>query len=226
MELEIKMFSNSMSSLRRMQNDIQFIKDENERKILPESYYCVHIHTTADVMIPSIVKKFLSEHTNCTSIYYTNTLIILFFPKIVMIKEEYCETHQCEGDYDAIISRYASIFTKMLPNLENIVVRIITFKTSIKAFSFLALTIVQTSHEKMMQCSKDTITHKELQFRTESELLNMLDLVDVDWKAINPAEKYGVLIAPQKKQNKTNFITLSEPFDARNANKYTTIMFG
>jgi hypothetical protein len=81
--------------------------------------------------------------------------------------------------------------------------------------------------ETLIRLSNGKLTQKELNFRTENELKELIvERCNIDMDNVDPIEKYGELVRMKRTKTKAIYTKLSEPFDARDIKKYTGFIFG
>jgi hypothetical protein len=246
----------SQSSIKKISNDMLTIEKESESFIPADYYYMVKIKITRTSEIKNYIEqKSLSEISEILlqtspkpiAAYYTglygSEMIILLFSNVVdntfsqgdnyrlsdNNSESYSDNHgfhEFEGNHSFIISKYLLFCARQLPLATNIVVNIIHLATQTKIFTYLSWIIFQISQQVMINLSNGKITIKDVQFRTDTELKNVLLSQDVAWDTISPEDKYGTILKIKfNKKGKQTVSRLSELLDSRDTKKYTSFLF-
>lgn len=223
-----------ISSTKRLHNEMINFETDNAKIIPSNKYYIITINCTVEnktsiISLQSNVEFIESQllstnnDSNCMpiSIYYSNNKILIIFLSVDDDK-----FHQLNGDIELIISKYVFNFTKNMSDILDISAKIIQFSTQIEIFAYVSWIIYQTTQETILRLSKGVITSKELHFRTENELVNILETNGISWAKYDSCEKYGTLIKLGRKKNSMIIVKMSEPFDSRENKKYLKFMFG
>ncbi len=218
----------SISSVKRLHNEMINFESENIKKIPPNKYYIIYIYITTTISnsinsqdYKEFIESQLSSIDKPISVYYSINKILLIYSAI-----DEQESHQLNGDIELIISKYVFNFAKNMDKISNISAKIIQFSTQIEIFAYLSWIIDQTKQETMLRISSGMITSKELHFRTDNELINILKTQGVLWEPYDEFEKYGILMKLVRKKNNMIIIKMSEPFDSRENKKYLKFIFG
>lgn len=217
-----------ISSTKRLHNEMINFETDNAKIIPPNKYYIINITVenknssgSLKSNLEFIESQLSSVTSNPLSIYYSVNKILLTFSSV-----DDNESHQLNGNSELIISKYMFSFTKNLSDVTNISAKIIQFSTQIEIFAYVSWIIYQTTQETIIRLSKGVITSKELHFRTEYELINILETNGVSWEKCDSSEKYGTLMKLGRKKNSIIVVKMSESFDSRENKKYLKFMFG
>jgi hypothetical protein len=164
-----------------------------------------------------------------SSVYYSRDILLLIFSAAQELSEENTAvTHQLDGNHNLIVSRYCVMLARLLPTVEKIDIRIVHLSSKTAVFSYLSYIIFTEYQESILLLSKGKITNKDLNFRTDNELRQLLITkcnVNLD-DEVPPENKYGVLLRAKRIKNKANYVKMSELFDARDTKKYISFIFG
>ena len=220
-----------MSNTKRLAGEMSSFEAESSKIIPPSSLYAVKISFDQILSIEDIKKIATDElysDPRPLSVYYNENTMILFFSYVV---ENYYLPggsaelfyHQLGGNHHHIVSKYTTNFARNpLLITSKITVSIIEFQMQTQVIAYLGWTIFQTSQDMLVKLSNGKITDELLQFRTQSELKDLLlGYTGVKWDDIKPQPKYGCIIKLKRKKNKSFIIEMSESFDARETKKYT-----
>lgn len=221
----------AMSNTKRIINELCTLETESAAIIPRDSYYILKIRIEASKKIKEsylsdVAEKLLLTDPNPSSVYYSNGLLLLIFPATEDTEDENdTVTHQLEGNHDLIVSKYCMLLSKLLPT-DNISVQIIHLLSKTKVFSYLSYIIFTEYQNMIVKLSEGEITVKELNFRTDNELKNiLLTKHKVDLDKIPAEHKYGVVMNVKRVKNKVNYTRMSEAFDARDTKKYISFIF-
>lgn len=225
-----------LSCAKKISNEMITLEGNSAKFIAPSDLYTVKI--TFGNSTPSIedIKKIATEELNSTpepsAVYYNDVEIILMFSYVVenyylLDAPQELFTHQLEGNHHDIISKYVSKIISSYGNALNITqvnAKIIEFNTQNQAVIYLGWVIFEHSQKMLIKLSKNKIKEDLLQFRTQSELKEMLyDLSGVKWDSVAKSSRYGTILKIKKKKGKLS--EFSDLFDAREHKKMISFIF-
>jgi len=214
-----------ISSTKRVHSEMNSIEEGNVTIIPPDDYYILKIRFyESDKLDRSISEKVLNEKPKPLVVYYTRDIMLILFS---CVKGSLSDQHQLDGNHNLIVSKYSRFFAQNYPSAKNVTIEIIHLHSRIIIYTYLSWIIFQTSQNNFVSLSKDRITQKDLQFLTEKELINKFsEKGDLNWEDLDPHEKYGTLLQLTHSKKCTEFLALSELFDARDTKKYMSFIFG
>ena len=222
-----------MSNTKRLVSEISAIELESCRIIEPSSLYVVKI-AFDNMLSPGEIKRLATDELYSdpqpVSIYFNDAEIVLIFSYVT---ENYylpggCEifNHQLSGNHHHIVSKYASKFSRILPQ-SKIIVSIVEFQTQIQAIAYMGWVVYNTSQNTFISLSNGKINEDLLQFRTHLELKDILyDKCGVKWDTLDNHVRYGTFLKLKRRKGKIVIKELSENFDARETKRYTNFIFG
>lgn len=212
-----------ISSTKRVCNDMQVLEEENVKIIPPEDYYILKIKFyETEKLTRSLSEKVLIEFPKPLVVYYSCDIMLILFSCVKGISSA---GHQLNGNHNLIVSKYIRFFTQNSPQSKDITAEIIHLRSRTVIFTYLSWIIFRTTQNNFVRLSEGRITTKDLQFLTEKELKSKFSEQE-DWDNLDPHEKYGTLMAAKQNKNSVEFLSLSEPFDARDTKKYMAFIFG
>jgi hypothetical protein len=125
------------------------------------------------------------------------------------------------------VSKYTRLLCLHLTDAKDITVEMVHLSSKTKVFSYISCIVFLEYRETLIRLSNGKLTQKELNFRTENELKELIvERCNVDMDNVDPIEKYGELVRMKRTKTKAIYTKLSEPFDARDIKKYTGFIFG
>lgn len=251
------------SSIKNLQNELSTLEYESVRFIPQDFFYIIKtvLNVDEEVLhsISNIVSILLNSDPKPCACYhsFTEKPHDIFELSILLIFPSMGETHQLEGNHNLIVSKYTMMYAKLFhdwafnlpkkPEFSHefleISTTIIHFESNIQLITYISLHIYNVSRKCFMFKSKGSITNKEINFRTDNELENILnDHTNESWNEITSEEKYGVLskIKRRKKDDSPQTINskgsdtrnahflvsqISELFDTREYKKYINFIF-
>lgn len=207
-----------MSSAKTLYNEISTIEKQCDMFIPKENYYIVKINIISENKSSSVssdLAKLCLKTDPCPIIiYYSQCKILLAFS---------CIGSQYSSHSD-IISIYTNFVTKNVSPESKVMVQVVHL-TTIQIIAYLSHIISETSTELMKTLTKGSIS-KEIHFRTEMELKQLLKDKNIIWDDIDNHSKYGTILKLRKKKDKFVVESISEKIDFREDKKYTNFIFG
>lgn len=215
----------ALSSLQRISNDMTLCEEDSDHKVKPENYYIVRIELLDDEgdLCEFAKKDIMAKHVMgfpvlCAYVYY-GTAYILF-------SSTDSKPHYLEGSHHALCSHYASnasIYTGYQTKCG-----VIEFNSRTKILIYFQMKVFDNMKASMRFLSNITIDKKESATLTQKELVDTLEKrASVKWESALPSERFGTFYKYHVLANGTKkFSTLSELFDVKNMDKYTSYIFG
>jgi hypothetical protein len=219
------------SNTKRIINELSTLETESASVIPPNYCYILKIKVCGSFKesLSKIAEQLSLTDPTPSSVYYSRDVLLLIFSAAQEISEENTIiTHQLDGNHNLIVSKYCLMLAKLIPTVEKIDIRIVHLSSKTTAFSYLSYIIFTEYQESILLLSKGKITSKDLNFRTDNELKQLLiTKCNVNLDDETPPEyKYGVLLRAKRVKNKVNYVKMSELFDARDTKKYISFIFG
>jgi hypothetical protein len=244
------------SSLKKMCNEVSLMEKKSTTIISPNNYYIVklemvvnndYVHDVQSINLQTIgVEHCLFSTPRPTIMYHSANVILLLFSCVASDDSPSENSHQCNGDYAAIISKYVLFFSenaafspeaKLLRITADFTVKIVQFETQSEIISYLSCIIFQESKNAMIKISNGKITAKDINFKTNAELMSQLEEQGIKWDAIDAHKKFGTISKISenikgRRSEKTsgkvdaNIFSISELIDFREHKKYNKFIFG
>lgn len=218
-----------MSNTKSIINELCTLETESAAIIPKDYYYALKIKTASPktISLKEIAENLLLTDPAPSSIYYSKDSLFIIFPAAQEAEDESIViTHQLEGNHNLIVSKYCMMLSKLLPN-SDISVQIVHLPSKTKVFSYMSYIVFAEYQNTIIKLSQGDITPKELKFRTDNELKHiLLTKKGLNMDNIPTEQKYGVFMRVKRTKNKVSYLTMSEPFDARDTKKYISFMLG
>ena len=206
--------------IKRMGNEIENIIKNSTRYILSEFYYIVCIKLDINEFgidhISKCAEKLLHSDPNPLAVYYNMDMILIIFPNI-----DSNQLHQYDGDQSLIISKYILFVLEYDVNVQYS--QILEFSIRDNVISVLIWYSFQCYQNEIKKMSNGKIDDAALCFKTDDELLEILQESNCDFKKVDPRVKYGSLI---KLDEEDNIVNITERIVAPEQCKYITFVFG
>jgi hypothetical protein len=215
----------SLSSLQRVTNDIALCEQSSDHKVKREHYFIVKIELLDESkdMSDFAKKDIIAKHTmgeNVVCVYvYRNTIYILF-------SSTDTKPHYLDGSHQDLCSHYASnasIFMKCHTRCN-----VIEFESRTKILIYFQTKVFENTKNSIRRLSKITIDKKETSSLTRKELIEALEKrSSIKWDQAQPADRFGIFYKYQVFPDGTRkFSTISEVFDTKSMDKYSSYIFG
>jgi len=214
----------SLSSLQRLSNDMLLCEHNSDHKVKPENYYVVRIELLDDSgdLTEFAKKDIIAKHTMgeaimCAYVYY-NTAYILY-------SSTDTKPHYLSGSHHELCSHYASNSTMFTGYRSRC--SIIEFESRTKILVYFQTKVFENMKKSIIYLSNVSIDKKEVEMLTQKELIAALEKrAAVKWEEASTGERFGTFYKFHVLPNGSKkFSTISELFDAKNMDKYTSYLF-
>lgn len=213
----------SISYTKRLKNEMENLEYQSDKIISPEKYYIIKIYTPADFnTMKNMGKIFLARntlHVPLVTYVFQNEICLIFS----CMNED--QTHYLNGSQQKIISEYSSYVSVEL-GCPDCIVNIIEFESQTQVVSYLIWKTYTNSQLCAYNISNKSITMEDINLYTQTEMIEKLGDLGINWEDISSEEKYGIFLKLKKEKNTYMISTLSEYLDARNSKKYINYIFG
>ncbi len=221
------------SSIKNLYNEIANLELNSTKFIPHDQFYIVKsiflvkeetLHSLTDIL-----NQCLQLSPKMSACHYSyvehngSTQSDIFELSLLFIFSDQENKHQLDGNHHLIISKYVLFISSVFTDIESIQTSIIQFESNMQLFIYLSWFVYNLSRRVLMIKSDGYITNKEINFRTDSELKELLkEKVSIDWDLLPNEEKYGVLKRIKKKSEN---VVISEQLDVREYKKYINFIF-
>jgi len=226
------MSTNDTSSIKNLSSEITNLIAESTNLIPIESFYVIKtvVNVNEEILhsFSEIISKCLNFQPKPSACYhsYTELQNDIFELSIILIFPFAEEKHQLNGDHDLMVSKYTYFYSKIFSESNEILTKIIHFESDIQLFMYISWYSYNISRKCMCSHSNGSVTTKEINFRTDNELIDILGNVEgVMWDELSNEEKYGVISKIKKKKGEFVISTISEILDTREYKKYINFIF-
>lgn len=219
----------ALSNTKRIINELSGLETESATIVPLECCYILKIKIDTTESLNTLAEKLLLTDPSPSSAYYSEGMLILIFPaaKEVLEGESNETSHQLNGNHNLIVSKYCFEVMNLLGKIVPVSIQIVHLLSKTKVFSYMSYIVFTNYQDTLVKLSGNKITSKELNFRTDNELKNLLlTKYHVDVDSVPVEVKYGVVLCVKRVKNKYNYTKMSELFDARDARKYTSFICG
>jgi hypothetical protein len=210
----------TLSSSKRIQNDIASHEENSDRRIPSDLYYVIVIEVSSDCDVLAVVKGWLKDrpfHSALVAYVYHHEIYLLF--SSVEDKE-----HYLKGSHQALCSEYASLATLEFEGKTN--VKIVELESRTKVLIYFQTKVFENSKRSAQSLSKNTISKKEICQLTFGEIVSALqDRASVAWDKIPLVDRFGMFYKYVLRGEKERFSVLSEHINLQDLEKYTTYFF-
>lgn len=206
-----------MSSMKRLQNDINLKEDISDRQIPNEYYYIILIQPSNKSSTTALAKKLLISENKPLCAYVYGTSIYLLFSAV----ED--GQHHLSGNHHALCSKYTSLAVLELGC--EVMTKIIEIETRTKVLVYFYSKICENMKQTAMIKSNGKIEKKDLTQLTFGEIKKeLMSRCSIAWDNIPNEEKYGT-IYKYISTPKPKYSALSEMINLSMPDKYIAYIF-
>lgn len=208
------------SSSKRLQNDIENYESSSDKKIASNMYYIVYVRLENEREGPSLVKKLIktkfdNDEMPLVAYTYSNDVYFLFSSL------ENSKEHFMNGSHHKICSYYASTIARERDM--NVSCSIIELDSRTKILIYFQTKVYENARKTTIKLLKGKSDLEKMSF---FELMDILKTKSINWDDLTANEKFGVFYKYLVSDSgKGKLSTLSELFDLRNKDKYTSYLF-
>lgn len=206
------------SNSKKLNNEMLLLEKQSDRTIKNEKYYIIFLRFAEGTEgLVNIAKDLLRDKTNQPFVIYLydNEIMLLF-----SCREN--QEHFLHGSYQALISYYTLLGYKKSGTDLN--VKIIEMDTRTQIYTYISWKIYTNSLSTIAKLS-NILTTKDVNNKTQQELLDTLKTEDIIWHDVPKHDKYGTLYKLQTKKNKLVILSLSDAFNVKDEQKYKEFIF-
>lgn len=210
-----------MSTVKRLQNDMDNCEDLSDRKIPNDSYYIIYFKVGTLAAATDLVKKLLRRSDNVPLAGY-----VYHSEAYVLFSSVETGEHFLQGNHHSICSKYTSI--AVLETMAEVDTKIVELDTRTKVVIYLYNKVCEGMKKTLMARSKGTIDAKDLSQYTFSEVKRiLLSKAKVVWDDVESAERFGTIYKyiSSSVGSKAKYTALSEMINLNNIDRYMKYLF-
>ena len=207
------------SSTEKLFGELDKIKINSDRYIIPANNYIITIKTKKNAMIKAKECLYKNQKHLPLAVYCTNEVVFLIYSCV----EHTCK-HYLEGSHHAILSEYCSLFSAATEDA--VACNIIEFESKTKLSVYIMYTMFSNFREIMIKDSLGKLTVTEVDLLTINEVKIFYKEKGLVWKKRSPAERYGELFKIKERQGTHVITQFSHKPDFRKCKLFVTFIFG